>query len=69
MKRRDFIKSGLASLASARVIDPAAIGQAIAPETAGSYVEGQELTLSNKYLDWNLLMAGGASPAGVSAIS
>lgn len=60
MKRRDFIKSGLASLASARVINSAAGGQAFAHETAGSYVEGQELTLNNKYLDWNLLMTGGS---------
>jgi hypothetical protein len=59
MKRRDFIKSGLASLATASAIDPSAIGQAITPVTEGSYVERQQLILSNQYLDWNFVMSGG----------
>ena len=53
MKRRDFIKSGLASVATASAIDPSgpAIGQAITPVTQGSYEERQQLVLSNQYLD------------------
>ena len=59
MKRRDFIKSGLASLAATGAIDSSVIGQAIAPGTKGTYVEGQQLTLSNQYLDWDFVMSGG----------
>jgi hypothetical protein len=59
MKRREFIKSGLASLAATGAIDSSVIGQAIAPGTKGTYVEGQQLTLSNPYLDWDLVMSGG----------
>src|ERR1700722_20141088 len=59
MKRRDFIKSGLASLAATSAIDSSVVGQAIAPGTKGTYVEGQQLTLSNQYLDWDFVMSGG----------
>lgn len=59
MKRRDFIKSGLASLASASAIDSSVIGQAVSEGATGGYVEGQKLTLSNQYLDWNFLMTAG----------
>jgi hypothetical protein len=57
MKRRDFIKSGLVSLASASALRPAAFGGI---HTQGSYIEGGRIGLSNKYLDWEFTMAGGA---------
>jgi hypothetical protein len=53
MKRRDFIKQGMTSVASLGV--PAftqGAGQ-------GTYTEVQKLTLGNKYLDWDLVMTGG----------
>jgi hypothetical protein len=56
MKRRDFIKSGLASLASTSALGSAASAERGAEE---KYEEGRKLTLGNKYLDWNLLMTGG----------
>jgi len=56
MKRRDFIKSGLVSLASTNALGSAAIADLGAE---GKYEEGRKLTLGNKYLDWNFLMTGG----------
>ncbi len=56
MRRRDFMKSGLLSVASVSAFGGAAPGQA---PTQGSYVEGQRCTLTNKFLDWELVMTGG----------
>ena len=56
MKRRDFIKSGLASLASTSALGSTAFAEQGAEE---KYEEGRKLTLGNRYLDWNLLMTGG----------
>jgi len=57
MKRRDFMKSGLISLASFGASRPAFGG---ASQAGGAYSEGQGIVLSNKYLDWELTMSGGA---------
>ena len=51
------MKSGLISLASLGVPGPAVVGAA---QSAGAYAEGQRFVLGNKYLDWELTMAGGA---------
>ena len=59
MKRRDFIKSGFVSLASTSAFGASAFGSTGAKGEEKKYVEGQRLTLSNKYLDWELLMTGG----------
>jgi hypothetical protein len=59
MKRRDFIKSGLASLAPTRVIGSSGARQGLTDRDAGGYREGQKLVLTNEYLDWELLMTGG----------
>ena len=56
MKRRDFIKSGLASLVSTRTLGSQAFAERGADE---NYEEGRKLTLGNQYMDWNLLMTGG----------
>src|SRR3990172_5970213 len=56
MLRRDFIKSGLISLSSISALDSSSFSQ---PLAQGSYSEGQKLTLSNRCLDWNLVMTGG----------
>ena len=56
MIRRDFMKSGLASLVSTSALGTAAfVGQG----AEANYEEGRKLTLGNQYLDWNLLMTGG----------
>ena len=57
MNRRDFVKSGLISLASVSSLGPSAFSGV---QTQRSYVEGQKIVLSNKYLEWELTMAGGA---------
>lgn len=57
MKRRDFMKSGLMSLASVSALRLVAFGGV---QTQGAYVEGGKIALSNKYLDWEFTMAGGA---------
>lgn len=59
MKRRDFIKSGLVSLASTSALSASAFGSSGPEEEERKYVEGQRLVLSNRYLDWELLMTGG----------
>jgi hypothetical protein len=55
MKRREFMKTGLISLAS--------LGAAPSPLKAtscrGSYSEGQKIVLSNEYLEWELSMLDG----------
>ena len=55
MKRRDFMKTGLISLASLGAT-PAILDAAGAN---GDYVEGGKITLSNKSLEWELTMAEG----------
>jgi hypothetical protein len=57
MNRRNFIKSGLACLASASTITASTVGQ---DRSEGTYVDGQKIALDNKYLGWDLLMSGGA---------
>ena len=57
MNRRDFVKSGLISLAAVNTLDPSAFSGV---QTQGAYSEGQKIVLSNKYLDWEMTMAGGA---------
>src|SRR5712692_2044413 len=57
MKRRDFMKSGLMSLASMSTLGPSAFSGV---QTQGSYAEGEKLVLSNRSLDWEFTMAGGA---------
>ena len=57
MKRREFMKWGLMSLASASEVGSASFSGV---QTPGSYAEGQKIVLSNKYLEWELTMAGGA---------
>lgn len=59
MKRRDFIKGGLASLASTSVFDSSALGSTAPKGEEGNYKDGKRLVLSNQYLDWELLMMGG----------
>ncbi len=59
MKRRDFIKSGLVSLASTSAFGSSAFGSAVPNGEEGNYAEGQRLVLSNPYLNWDLLMTGG----------
>ncbi len=59
MKRRDFIKSGLASLASTSALSASAFGSSGPKGEERKYAEGQRLILSNRYLDWELLMTGG----------
>lgn len=59
MKRRDFIKSGLVSIASKSVVGPSAFGLTVPKGETRSYVEGKRVTLRNGFLDWELLMAGG----------
>jgi hypothetical protein len=49
------MKSGLVSVASVSAFGAAARGES---KVRGSYVEGQKLTLGNKYLDWELIMTG-----------
>jgi hypothetical protein len=56
MRRRDFMKSGLISLASLGA-GPATLDAA---GTKGSYAEGEKIVLSNKSLEWQLTMADGA---------
>jgi hypothetical protein len=56
MKRRDFMKSGLASLVSTSALGSAAFAERGVEE---NYQEGRKLTLGNPYLDWNLIMTGG----------
>lgn len=56
MKRRDFIKSGLVSLASTNALGTAAFGKPVAEQ---GYEEGRTLTIGNKNLDWTLLMTAG----------
>ncbi len=58
MKRRDFMKSGLISLASLGAAGASTLG---APDIIGGYSEGQKITLSNKFLEWELTMTGGAA--------
>ncbi len=53
MKRRDFIKQGMTSVASLGV---PAFSKGVGRET---YAEVQKLTLGNKYLDWDLVLTGG----------
>src|ERR1039458_1866735 len=57
MKRRDFMMSGLVSLASTSALSSGAFGESGADE---KFEEGRKLTLGNKYLDWNLLMTAGS---------
>ena len=57
MKRREFMKSGLLSLASVSALRPAAFGGV---QTQGPYAEGGKIALRNKYLDWEFTMRGGA---------
>ena len=57
MKRREFMKSGLISLASVSALRPVAGGGV---QTHGTYVEGGKIALSNQYLEWRFTMAGGA---------
>jgi hypothetical protein len=57
MKRRDFMKSGLISLASVSALRPAALGGV---QAQGVYIEGGKIALHNKFLDWEFSMAGGA---------
>jgi len=57
MKRRDFMKSGLMSLASVSTLGPSVWGGV---ETQGGYAEGEKVVLSNEYLEWELTMGGGA---------
>jgi hypothetical protein len=57
MKRRDFMKSGLMSLASVSALRPAALGGV---QTQGAYAEGGKIALRSKFLDWEFTMAGGA---------
>ena len=56
MKRRDFMKWGLISLASVSEVGSASFSGV---QTQGSYAEGQKIVLSNMYLEWELTMAGG----------
>jgi hypothetical protein len=56
LQRRNFIKSGLVSLASVSALGSSGFGQ---PLAQGSDSDSQKFTLSNKYLDWELLIAGG----------
>ena len=56
MRRREFITSGLVSVASVSAFGAAALGES---QAQGLYVEGQKFTLGNKYLDWELVMTGG----------
>lgn len=57
MKRRDFMKSGLISLASLGVSGASAPGSTDRME---EYAEGRKIILSNPYLDWELTMTGGS---------
>jgi hypothetical protein len=57
MKRRDFMKWGLISLASVSEVGSASFSGI---QTQGAYSEGQKIVLSNKCLEWELTMAGGA---------
>ena len=57
MKRRDFMKTGLISLASLGA--PPSILQA--GNVSGKYTEGDKIVLSNRSLDWQLTMANGAA--------
>jgi hypothetical protein len=57
MKRRDFMKSGLMSMASVSALRSAAFGGV---QTRIAYVEGRKIALSNKYLDWEFAMTGRA---------
>jgi hypothetical protein len=57
MKRRDFMKSGLVSVASASALSSAVVG--IVP-AQGQYEEGRKVSLGNPYLDWNILLSGGS---------
>jgi hypothetical protein len=57
MRRRDFLKSGLISLAAAGVSSHSAFSQ---DEAMRPYVEGQTITLSNSSLDWQMTMTGGS---------
>ena len=59
MKRRDFIKSGLASLGSVGGIPLRGMSQPHVDSRAGEYAEGKKLTLSNQSLEWDFLFAGG----------
>lgn len=56
MKRREFMKTGLISLASLSAV-PSTL---TATQTHGSYSEGHPIILRNKYLQWELTMKEGA---------
>ena len=56
MKRRDFMKSGLLSLASVNAFGPGVFGGV---RTSGAYADGGRITLSNKHLHWEFSMASG----------
>ena len=57
MKRRDFMKSGLMSLASLGVSGASSPGAA---DIMQGYDEGRKIILSNQYLEWELTMTGGS---------
>jgi len=56
MQRREFITSGLLSVAAASTLGPLA---AAGDQAREKYREGQKITLANHYLEWDLVMTGG----------
>jgi len=55
MERRDFIKSGIGVLASTQTLGPRILSQSLPWQ---EYERDRKLVLSNKYMDWNLVMTG-----------
>ena len=55
MERRNFIKSGIGVLASTQVLGSRILSQ---PLPWQEYERDRKLVLSNKYLDWSLVMTG-----------
>ncbi len=58
MQRREFMKSSLVSLVSLGVMRKWAFG---ANATRGAYAEGRKITLSNRFLEWQMEMSGGSA--------
>jgi hypothetical protein len=56
MKRRDFVKSRLVSLTTVATVGPTAFSRS---GGSGHYSEGEKIALSNRYLDWDLLVGDG----------
>lgn len=56
MQRREFIKSGLLCVAAGSTLGALT---STADQGHEPYREGQKITLANKYLDWDLVLAGG----------